>query len=208
MSILVGLTGSIGSGKSLAASYIRDLGAYVIHADLISHQLVNPHEPAWQKIVDNFGSEYLCPDDTLNRLKLATEIFRNNNKRKILEDILHPLVIAEEKKIYSEYKKIDPEAIVIIESALMIESKNYRNVDKVVVIQSNQEIQIQRVMKRDGESSVSIKKRLKLQMPLEEKLQYADYVLYNISSRDKLKTQIDSLYFELKDLAKVININK
>ena len=201
MSLLVGLTGGMGSGKTLASSFFHELGAYIIDADLISRQLVVPHQPAWEEIVDKFGNEYLNPDKTLNRSKLAVEVFQSDQKRHALEVILHHRVIAEEKKIYSDHQKIDPEAVVIIDSALLIESQNYKNVAKVIIVQSTQELQIQRVMSRDGESCASAKNRLKTQMSLEEKLNYADYVLYNISGRDQLKSQAHRLYSELKDLA-------
>jgi len=201
MSILIGLTGNIGSGKSLAASYFKELGTYIIDADLISRQLVVPHQPAWEEIVDKFGNEYLNPDKTLNRSKLAVEVFQSDKKRRALEVILHHRVIAEEKKIYLDHQKIDPEAVVIIDSALLIESQNYKNVNKVIIVQSTQELQIQRVVSRDGESFASAKNRLKSQMSLEEKLNYADYVLYNTSGRDRLKSQVHRLYSELKDLA-------
>ena len=201
MSILIGLTGNIGSGKSLAASYFKELGTYIIDADLISRQLVVPHQPAWEEIVDKFGNEYLNTNKTLNRSKLAVEVFQSDKKRHDLEVILHHRVIAEEKKIYSDHQKIDPEAVVIIDSALLIESQNYKNVAKVIIVQSTQELQIQRVMNRDGESRASVKNRLKSQMSLELKLNYADYVLYNTSSRDQLKSQVHSLYTEFKSLA-------
>jgi dephospho-CoA kinase len=201
MSILVGLTGSIGSGKSLAASYFKELGAYVIHADLICRQLVAPDEPAWKEIVLKFGSEYLSSDNTLNRSKLATEIFKSKSKRKVLEAILHHRVMAEEKKLYFEQKKNNPKAVVIIDSALLIESKNYKNVDKVIVVESSQELQIKRVVSRDGETLTSVEKRLKIQMPLAEKLNYADYVLCNITDREQLKYQVHQLYLDLKNFA-------
>ena len=201
MSILIGLTGNIGSGKSLAASYFKELGTYIIDADLISRQLVVPHQPAWEEIVDKFGNEYLNPDKTLNRSKLAAEVFQSDQKRHALEVILHHRVIAEEKKIYSDHQKIDPEAVVIINSALLIESQNYKNVAKVIIVQSTQELQIQRVMNRDGESRSLVENRLKSQMSLEQKLNYADYVLDNTSSRDQLKSQVYRLYTEFKSLA-------
>ena len=201
MSILIGLTGNIGSGKSLAASYFKELGTYIIDADLISRQLVVPHQPAWEEIVDKFGNEYLNPDKTLNRSKLAVDVFQSDKKRHALEVILHHRVIAEEKKIYSDHQKIDPEAIVIIDSALLIESQNYKNVAKVIIVQSTQELQIQRVMNRDGESRALVENRLKSQMSLEEKLNYADYVIDNTSGRDLLKSQVHRLYTEFKSLA-------
>ena len=201
MSILIGLTGNIGSGKSLAASYFKELGTYIIDADLISRQLVVPHQPAWKEIVDKFGSEYLNPDKTLNRSKLAVDVFQSDKKRHALEVILHHRVIAEEKKIYLDHHKIDPEAVVIIDSALLIESQNYKNVAKVIIVQSTQELQIQRVMNRNGKSRALVENRLKSQMSLEEKLNYADYVLDNTSSRDQLKSQVHLLYIEFKNLA-------
>ncbi len=201
MSILIGLTGNIGSGKSLAASYFKELGAYIIDADLISRQLVAPNQPAWKEIVDKFGDEYLNPDKTLNRSKLAVEVFQNHKKRHVLEVILHHRVIAEEKKIYSDHQKINPEAVVIIDSALLIESQNYKNVAKVIIVQSTQELQIQRVVKRDGQSRTSVKSRLETQMSLEEKLKYADYVIDNTRGRDLLKSQVHRLYSEFKGLA-------
>ena len=201
MSILIGLTGNIGSGKSLAASYFKELGTYIIDADLISRQLVVPHQPAWEEIVDKFGNEYLNPDKTLNRSKLAVEVFQSDKKRHSLEVILHHRVIAEEKNIYLDHQKIDPEAVVIIDSALLIESQNYKNVAKVIIVQSTQELQIQRVMNRDGESRALVENRLKSQMSLEEKLNYADYVLDNTSGRDLLKSQVHRLYTEFKSLA-------
>jgi len=201
MSILIGLTGNIGSGKSLAASYFKELGAYIIDADLISRQLVVPHQPAWEEIVDKFGDEYLNSDKTLNRSKLAVEVFQSDKKRHSLEVILHHRVIAEEKNLYLDQKNIDPEAVVIIDSALLIESQNYKNVAKVIIVQSTQELQIQRVMSRDGESRASVKNRLKSQMSLEEKLNYADYILDNTKERDLLKSQVHRLYSEFMSLA-------
>ena len=120
MSILIGLTGNTGSGKSLAASYFKELGAFIIDADLICRQLVVPYKPAWKEIVGQFGKKYLNFDKTLNRSKLAIEIFQNDIKRATLESILHPRVIAEEKNIYFDCQKLDPQAIVIIDSALSV----------------------------------------------------------------------------------------
>jgi dephospho-CoA kinase len=200
MSILIGLTGNIGSGKSLVASYFKELGAFIIDADKICRELVVPYKPAWVEIVGQFGNNYLNLDKTLNRSKLAVEIFENDIKRDALESILHPRIIEEEKKIYSDYQKIDPQAIVIIDSALLIESKNYKNVHKVIIVKSNEELQIKRVMNRDNISRVAVKNRIQSQMSLEKKMIYADYHIDNTSDRDLLKTQVHNLYSILKSL--------
>ena len=201
MSVLVGLTGCMGAGKSLAASFFLEQGAYIIDADAICRQLVEPGKPAWEEIFSTFGREYFNLDDSLNRKKLAALVFGNNNKRIALEAILHHRVIAEEKVRYHSYQKKYPNAVVIIDAALLIESGNYETTDKVIVIQSNEEVQIQRVMKRSSESRESVIKRLEQQMPLEEKLKYADYVLYNESDQEYLKTQVFDLYLELLKLS-------
>ena len=201
MSVLVGLTGCIGAGKSLASSFFLEQGAYIIDADEICRQLVKPGMPAWKEIFDTFGSAYFNPDDSLKRKKLADLIFENNNKRIALEEILHPRVIVEEKIRYHSYQKINPNAVVIIDAALLIESGNHKTTDRVIVISSNEELQIQRVIKRSAESRESIKKRLEQQMPLEEKLKYADYILYNESDQKYLKKQVLFLYLELLKLS-------
>ena len=201
MSVLVGLTGCMGAGKSLAASFFLEQGAYIIDADVICRELVKPGKPAWKEIFDTFGREYFNLDDSLNRKKLAALVFGSNNKRIALEAILHHRVIAEEKVRYHSYQKKYPNAVVIIDAALLIESGNYETTDKVIVIQSNEEVQIQRVMKRSSESRESVIKRLEQQMPLEEKLKYADYVLYNKSDQEYLKTQVFDLYLELLKLS-------
>ena len=201
MSVLVGLTGCMGAGKSLAASFFLEQGAYIIDADEICRQLVKPGKPAWKEIFDTFGSAYFNPDDSLKRKKLADLIFENNNKRIALEEILHPRVIVEEKVRYHSYQKINTNAVVIIDAALLIESGNHKTTDRVIVIRSNEELQIQRVIKRSAESRQSIKKRLEQQMPLEEKLKYADYILYNESDQKYLKKQVLFLYLELLKLS-------
>ena len=201
MSVLVGLTGCMGAGKSLAASFFLEQGAYIIDADAICRQLVEPGKPAWKEIFDMFGSEYFNADDSLKRKKLAALIFENNNKRIALEAILHHRVIVEEKNKYHSYQKKYPNAVVIIDAALLIESGNHKITDRIIVINSNEELQIQRVIKRSTESRESVKKRLDQQMPLEEKLKYADYILYNESDQKYLKTQVFDLYLELLKLS-------
>lgn len=200
MSILIGLTGGIGSGKSLAASYFEEQGARIIDADLIGRQLVEPDQPAWKEIVEAFGTEFLNPDQTLNREKVARVVFQNTEKKYILEKIIHPRVLTEEQNQYQDFYKSDPNAVVIIHAALLIESGNYKNVDKVIIVKSSDEVQIRRVMARNGRSHKEVANRLKTQMVLEEKLEFADYILNNDGAPEELKSQVCSLYPILKNL--------
>ena len=200
MSILIGLTGSIGSGKSLAATYFKELGACIIDADSLSKQLVEPGEAAWKKIAEEFGADYFNHDQSLKRKKIAAEVFKDDEKRGLLEKIIHHRVLAEEQNLYHAYKRSNPEAVVIVDSPLLIESENYMNMDKVIIIKCSTELQIQRAMERNGNYHADVKNRLKTQMPLAKKLKYADYVLNNIGTREELKSQVCTLYKELQRL--------
>ena len=199
MSLLVGLTGGMGSGKSLAASYFKTLGAQMIDADRISRELVAPGKPAWKEIIEEFGSNVLNPDQTLNRKQIAAIVFNDESKRKKLEDIIHPRVIVEEHRLYEKYQQENSRVLAVIDSALLIESGNYKNVDKVVVVQCGKEEQIRRVMERDGTARSEVEKRLNSQMPLEEKVVFGDYILRNDDTRESLKSQVGELYRNLRD---------
>ena len=199
MSLLVGLTGGMGSGKSLAASYFRELGAQMIDADRISRELVAPEKPAWKEIIEEFGSSVLNSDQTLNRKQVAAIVFNDESKRKKLEDIIHPRVIVEERRLYERYRQENSRVLAVIDAALLIESGNYKNVDTVIVVQCGREEQIRRVMERDGTVRSEVENRLNSQMPLEEKVGFGDYILRNDDTRESLKSQVGELYRNLRD---------
>ena len=201
MSLLVGLTGSMGSGKSLAASYFRELGAQMIDADRISRELVAPEKPAWKEIIEEFGSSVLNSDQTLNRKQVAAIVFNDESKRKKLEDIIHPRVIVEERRLYERYRQENSRVLAVIDAALLIESGNYKNVDAVIVVQCGREEQIRRVMERDGTARNEVENRLNSQMSLEEKVGFGDYILRNDGTRESLKSQVGELYRDLRSRA-------
>jgi len=201
VSLLVGLTGGMGSGKSLAASYFRELGAQMIDADRISRELVAPEKPAWKEIIEEFGSSVLNSDQTLNRKQVAAIVFNDESKRKKLEDIIHPRVIVEERRLYERYRQENSRVLAVIDAALLIESGNYKNVDTVIVVQCGREEQIRRVMERDGTVRSEVENRLNSQMSLEEKVGFGDYILRNDGTRESLKSQVGELYRDLRSRA-------
>ena len=201
MSLLVGLTGGMGSGRSLAASYFRELGAQMIDADRISRELVAPEKPAWKEIIEEFGSSVLNSDQTLNRKQVAAIVFNDESKRKKLEDIIHPRVIVEERRLYERYRQENSRVLAVIDAALLIESGNYKNVDTVIVVQCGREEQIRRVMERDGTVRSEVENRLNSQMSLEEKVGFGDYILRNDGTRESLKSQVGELYRDLRSRA-------
>lgn len=202
MALLVGLTGSMGAGKSMVARLLREHGAYIIDADKICFELVQPDKPAWEEIRQFFGQEILLGDRTINRSRLGKIVFQDLQKKTVLEQILHPKVVSEERRIYDEIRARDASAIVVIDAALLIESGNYRNMDKVVVVGCAEEVQVQRMLKRGIWSREEIVGRLKSQMRLEEKTKFAHYVIPNDSTVEHLKCLVDELFDELKLLVK------
>lgn len=197
MSLLVGLTGGIGSGKSLAASFFKEQGAHILDADQLSRDLVQPGQSALTEIVGTFGELILDSTGKLDREKMAQTIFQDPEKKSALEAILHPKIIAKEQEEYLNIKDRDPSAIVIIDAALLIESGNYKNVDKVIVVQSSEEHQIQRILNRGTLSHEQAVARIKNQMPLEEKIKYADFILDNDSQPEDLRKKAQELHARL-----------
>jgi dephospho-CoA kinase len=197
VSLLVGLTGGMGSGKSLAAKFFAEQGAHIIDADQLSRELVRPGHPALKEIVDVFGEDILDPSGNLDRELLAKNIFEDTEKKSALEAILHPKVIVREQEIYLSISTSDPSAIVIVDAALLIESGNYKNVDKVIVVQSREEQQVQRILSRGSQSYDQAIARIKNQMNFEEKSKYADYILDNQSQPEDLRQKVQEIYAKL-----------
>jgi len=198
MGLIVGLTGSMGSGKTTAASIFKELGAFIIDADAICRELVIPNRPAWEEIIHSFGKTILKDDQNIDRPKLADIVFSEPEKKKLLENILHPKVIEEEMRLCRQILKEHPQSIIIIEAALLIESGNYRKVDKVIVVTGDHESLILRAMERSSLTREKAKLRIQNQMPQEEKVKRADYILENDGTREDFKTKVHELYAELK----------
>ena len=202
MSLLVGLTGGIGSGKSLAASFFKELGAHIIDADQLSRDLVHPGQTALKEIVNYFGKNILDPTGNLDRGKLAKIVFQDPGKKSILEGILHPKIFKKEQEVFIEICTKDPFAIVIIDAALLIESGNYKHVNKVIVVRSSEESQIQRILSRNAVSFDEAVARIKNQMSLEEKIKYADFILDNNMQQEDLKHEVQELFPQLLNISK------
>ena len=201
MALLAGLTGGMGSGKTTVGKLFKALGAYILDADEICRSLLEPGKPAWNETVDLLGNGILRDDQTLDRRKIADVVFSDLEKKKALEAILHPRVMEEEQAVYKDILKDDPGALVIIDAALLIESGNYRKVDKVIVIACDEETQLHRIMDKNTFSREDAHRRLQQQMPLEEKSKFADYVLHNDSGLSELEEKVEALFHQLKQLA-------
>ncbi len=184
----------------MAARFFKELGAHIIDADKLSRDLVRPGQPALREIIEIFGEDIIDSDGNLNRGELAKIIFKDVKKKAALELILHPKIIKMEQEEYARISNSDPSAIVIIEAALLIESGNYKNVDKVIVIQTSEEQQVARILARSNVSQDQAIARIKNQMRLEEKNKFADFLLENMSTPEDLKKNVHELYKKIREI--------
>lgn len=196
--LLAGLTGGIASGKNSVAAILKGLGAKVIDADFLSRELVEKGMPAWQSIVDSFGPDIIKADGSLNRKALGEIVFADEEKRELLNSILHPRIMEEEKRRIGLIKKDAPDSIIIVNAALLIESGNYKEMDKVIVLSSDEDIVIKRLALRDGLSPGESRLRIKAQSSISEKTKCADFILENNGTKEELKDKAVKLYGDLK----------
>jgi dephospho-CoA kinase len=194
----VGLTGSIAVGKSFVCDRFRELGCHVLDADKTAREVVEPGTLGLQLIVNEFGPDILQTSGALDRGKLAAIVFANEEKRKTLNSIVHPLVIEAQDGWLSETERRDPDGIAIVDAALMIESGGYRRFDKLIVVWCKPDIQLQRLMARSGLSEQEARQRIASQMPQEEKKKFADHLIDTSGGFDETRTQVDSLFVELR----------
>ena len=190
----VGLTGSIGVGKSFVASIFEELGAHVLDADQTARVVVMPGTPGLASVTHAFGEEILNPDGTLNRKQLGAVVFADEEKRRQLNALLHPFIIARQDEILNEWEAKDSRGIGIVDAALMIESGGYRRFDKLIVVHCRPEVQLERLILRDKLSRDEAERRINSQMPQEEKQKFADYLIDTSDGFDLTREQTRRVY--------------
>jgi dephospho-CoA kinase len=198
--LLLGVTGGIASGKTVVAKMLEGLGAPLIDFDVLARQVAEPGKPAFTLIVDYFGKEVLQGDGTLDRKKLSKIVFQDTEKRNQLEGFTHPPIYEAFLKRVKAITEKDPEAIIQAVVPLLIE-KNLQSIfDKVLVVYVPEEQQIERLVERDGISRKEAAHMLKAQLPINEKLAYADFVVNNQDSMEETRKQVEEVWRELKRL--------
>jgi len=195
---IVGLTGGIASGKSLVARVFKDLGAHVIDADRIVHDLLEPDQSACREVLDHFGKDILLPNGGIDRRKLGEIVFNDPEERAWLNSCLHPKVFHVYTTQVKHLQCRQPDAIVIFNAALLIETGYHRNMDRVVVIYADREQQIERLSLRDKFTREQALARIASQMPLAEKRAHADYVIDNTGNREDAEVQARKVFQKLK----------
>ncbi len=176
---IIGLTGGIASGKSTVARMLVEKGAYIIDADKLAREVVEPGREAWQEIVDWLGKDILQAGGSIDREKLAEIVFNDRKMLKKLNSIVHPQVGKQLLARTAEIGEKNPDAIIVYDVPLLIEAKMADMVDIVLLVYVPPEIQIERQQKRDGISCPAAEARLKAQMPLDDKRKMAHLVIDN-----------------------------
>jgi len=193
----VGLTGSIGCGKSTVGQMFRQKGCYVIDADELARIVVEPRKPAWEQIQRVFGSAICREDGSIDREKLGDIIFRDAVRRDELNAIVHPAILQEEQDVLESIQKREENPIVFTDAALLIETGLHERFDALVVVVCSEEQQLERLRISGRFSLADIKRRVRSQMSSEEKGQFADYLIDNAGSIAQTKEQVEDIYQEL-----------
>ena len=196
----VGLTGSIAVGKSFVLSVLADLGCVTFDADRIAHAVMAPDREAHRDIVREFGESVLAADGSIDRQELGRVVFADQARRARLNEIVHPRVIEEQNRLLGEAEARDPNGIVVIDAALMIESGGYKRFDKLIVVYCDRETQAERLMRRNNIIREDAQRRIAAQMSSEEKLRYADYRINTAGSFEETRQLVIEAYEDLARL--------
>ncbi len=196
--MLIGLTGGVASGKSLVAGELKRLGAHVIDADDIAREITAQGRPAYHAIVKEFGAGALFKDGAINRGALGDIVFSDQDKLKRLNEITHPVIREAIEERIRDIEAGHENPLIIIDAALLIETGLYKKVSKVIVVYAEEDKQTERIMKRNNLTEAQAKKRIAAQMPLKEKLKFADYIIYNNSGPAAALSATREIYGKLR----------
>ena len=201
--IIVGITGGIACGKTTVSELLAEKGAIPINADEIGHQLLKADSPVISELVDAFGQEILEESGDVSRKKLGAIVFNDKSARERLNTILHPLIIQRSRTLARQLVMENPSCVVLLDAPLLIEAGAYNSVDLIVVVTASPETQLQRILERSQVqnrplSETEAQARIDAQMPVAEKVKYADVVIENEGALDELNKQVDALWEEFQ----------
>lgn len=190
----VGLTGGICCGKSTVLRLFATLGYFTLDADEIYHKLIERGAPIYWKLIEWLGDDILDGRKRIDRVRLGEIVFNSLEALRQLNAIAHPLVVDDQERLKAEIKARESGGIIITDAALMIEAGTFKHYDKLIVVYCDPDQQLDRLMRRAGLGRERALERIGSQMPIDEKLEYADYVIRNTDSIEALKRQVEDLH--------------
>jgi len=194
----IGLTGNIASGKSSAAKFFEKLGCYLLDADEISRVVMQPGGKAYAGVVKLLGEFILKDDNTLNRQAIRKIVFEKPDMRRELEQIVQPEILAYERREVGRIKGRDDKAIIITQAAVTVEAGTQGRFDRLIVVYADHDIQLKRLMARDCITQEEAEKMIGAQMPIDEKIKYAHFVIDNSDGLDELEAEVNRVYELIK----------
>jgi len=194
---VIAITGGIGSGKSAVAKLFEQWGAQTVDADILAREVVEPGTEGFQRVVDNFGEDMVLADGSLNRPKLASIIFSDPEKKKLLESLLHPLIRERWLRKLEEVKQTSAPVIAYIVPLFFESTAKMPEIEKVVLVSAPEEMRIARIMVRDIFPLHIAEQRIKAQLPDSAKIDKSDYVITNDSSMEKLEARAREVFDRL-----------
>ncbi len=194
----VGLTGSIGVGKSFVAKVLAESGCHVLDADQTAREVVWKGTVGLGAVVKAFGVEVLREDGELDRARLGAIVFADEGKRALLNSTLHPFIIAAQDEQLLSWEDPYKSGIAVVDAALMIESGGHTRFDKLIVVHCRPELQLERLMARNNFTCEEAKRRINAQMPQKEKLRYADYAIDTSEGFASARRQAEEIYRQLR----------
>jgi dephospho-CoA kinase len=195
----IGLTGGIGSGKSTVSQLLIELGAFVIDADKVGHEIYLPGKEAWQQVTAAFGRDILAADQTIDRKKLGAIVFNSEEARKKLNAIVHPLMFKDIERRIKEKRTEGFTKPIVVEAAILIEANWLPLVDEVWVVVTNKNAVIERVAAQRGLPAKDTEARIASQLADAERLKYANIVITNDGSREDLRKRVNEAWSQLAD---------
>lgn len=196
----VGLTGGLATGKSHVGAYLVEMGCHLIKADELGHQALEPGGGAFEAVVGAFGSKILDQAGGIDRRALGEIVFKDPSQLSLLNSFVHPVVIRAEQNWYAKLGQENPDAIGIVEAAILIETGSYKRFHKIILTVCDREQQIERAMRRDRLSRQEVETRLSRQMSLDEKRKYADFIVDTSGDKNATLTQTRRVYEQLRSL--------
>ncbi len=196
----VGLTGGLASGKTFVGRALAALGCYLIEADKLGHQVMLPGAEAYAAILREFGPTILDAEGRISRRKLSGIVWNNPERLEKLNSLVHPPVQQREEISMAEIARADPDAIVVVEAAILVETGRYKSFDRLIVVTCTAEQQMERALERGSYNVEEILARLSRQLPLAEKLRVADYVIDTSGPKEATLEQVQKVYAALRSL--------
>ena len=193
-----GLTGGLASGKGFVGKTLADLGCFLIRADDLGHAVLEPGGEAYAGVVREFGAEIVAPDGRIDRRKLAALVFPDPRRLETLNALVHPPVREKTHALLREFAAREPDGIAVVEAAILVETGRYRDFDRLILAVCSRELQMERAMARDNATREEVLDRMNRQMPLEDKIKYADYVIDTSGTKDETRERVRAVYDALR----------